>query len=61
MKRFSPDYTLILTYKGSNKSEQLTKSVTSYFDDNGVLVERIIEKDVQSLLNQLAQKSKKDE
>lgn len=61
MKKYSPNYTLTLKFNGTNKSETITKSVTAWFDENGELVEKIIEKDVQSLMNQLVQKSKKSD
>jgi signal peptidase complex subunit 2 len=59
MAKYSPDYTLTLKFKGSDRSEQITKPVTAWFDEDGVLVQKNIEKDVQSVLNQLVQKSNK--
>lgn len=60
MKKYSTDYTLIFKYKNENKySEQVTKPVTAWFDENGELVTKLFEKDVQTLLNQFVQKSNK--
>ncbi|XP_038050461.1 probable signal peptidase complex subunit 2 isoform X1 [Patiria miniata] len=64
MKRFDDMYTLVMTYKDStSKTEReasVTKSVGSWFDENGLLLIDLFTNDVSSLHNGLLNEKKQN-
>lgn len=62
LKRYDQNYSLTIIYKdGDSKKEReqtITKSVASWFDEEGTLLMDIMEKDVQELHNGIASEKK---
>ncbi|XP_071950096.1 signal peptidase complex subunit 2-like [Antedon mediterranea] len=64
LKRFDDLYTLVFHYTNgttcAQRESSLTKSVSSWFDEDGTLQLQLFEKDVQSLHDEISSSEKKD-
>ncbi|EDO43323.1 predicted protein [Nematostella vectensis] len=62
LKRYDPNYMLTMSYKDGEtnreREQSLEKSVASWFDENGVLIFELFEKDVKELHQSLCAEKK---
>lgn len=64
LKKYEHQYKLKMTFisgkTGLSRSEEITKPVNNYFDENGTLVFKLFEPEVRTLQGKIAASSKKD-